>query len=670
MFLSYSRYGTAIKKYFSSYLECNIKPIVIFDGGYDKSDRKFRTILMRSKDRLNLTQQIIKYGDCGGGVLPINAKIVFRDVLSELGISFAQCDFEADDQVTSLANHYNCPVLSNDSDFYIFNIISGFIRLSSVDVTVVETTNEEGGSFKFLKCDIYYIDNFLSYFPGIDKNVLPLFGTLVGNDFVNSRDFANFFSSIQFPKQKSRGLRVNQRQKKIIGLLSWLAHCDLKEGINQVLLYSKKERREHVKSLIDRSVNGYKTQKCNLTFIIDGKLEELEKVFESETNLKTPCNHILPIPFVTAFHLGTIQPFFLNIINLHRTFLPAQVEDISLESSYVCSRYIRQIIYGILLQHSIVDTKAHNEECLSAIQEYDRRSGRIYKDMVIPIFTLSNGNRLPMLNDLYTMEKDDLKSLLSYVLVQDTIYLQSVPGSLQLLLGCVNYWLKNCSPKPREELIYALIINIIYFQVILKKTKKTENDDSSNGKTQDTSHIASIINIITEKEAQFAAPNVKKYFHKPVLNRGNPLILHVIHNFSQLQTCILFSLYLNMLLHSPLEFPKLHEMFVGTLLYNLTKDLLSRPFPDLFISELLGRQSKLNELYVILKSKIFEGVPADYFVKIDRSQLQRNKKGNKSTQKECNKEAGNKGVNLSHEIQKVSSLVEKFSFEDISEVFI
>ncbi|KFM71939.1 Protein asteroid-like protein, partial [Stegodyphus mimosarum] len=133
----YHKYASCIKKYLSSFKECNIKPIIIFDGGYDKSDRKLQTVLQRSRTRLTNTEHIAKYGRCSGKVLPIIAHEVFKDVLREMGIPFAQCDFEADDQVTALANYYKCPVISDDSDFYIFDIHHGFIRLDSVESTII-----------------------------------------------------------------------------------------------------------------------------------------------------------------------------------------------------------------------------------------------------------------------------------------------------------------------------------------------------------------------------------------------------------------------------------------------------------------------------------------------------------------------------------------------------
>ncbi|PRD19970.1 UNVERIFIED_CONTAM: asteroid-like protein 1, partial [Trichonephila clavipes] len=137
----YYKYAAAIKKYFSSYLECNIKPVIIFDGGYDPSDRKFETCLLRSKTRLTVAQRTAKYGKHSGSVLPICAPEIFRNVLSEMGIPFAQSEFEADEQLVALANYYECPVLSNDS----------FIRLDSVRTSVLET-DIDGTKCKYLDC--------------------------------------------------------------------------------------------------------------------------------------------------------------------------------------------------------------------------------------------------------------------------------------------------------------------------------------------------------------------------------------------------------------------------------------------------------------------------------------------------------------------------------------
>ena len=43
----YSRYASIIRLFFASLFKCNVKPIVIFDGGIDPSQRKLKTMTER-----------------------------------------------------------------------------------------------------------------------------------------------------------------------------------------------------------------------------------------------------------------------------------------------------------------------------------------------------------------------------------------------------------------------------------------------------------------------------------------------------------------------------------------------------------------------------------------------------------------------------------------------
>ncbi|GFR23876.1 protein asteroid homolog 1 [Trichonephila clavata] len=664
----YYKYAAAIKKYFSSYLECNVKPIIIFDGGYDLSNRKFQTTLLRSKTRLTVTQHIAKYGECSGNLLPICASEIFRNVLFEMAIPFAQCEFEADEQLTALANYYECPVLSNDSDFYIFDVHKGFIRLDSIGTSVLET-DVDGTKCKYLDCDIYHIDKFMSYFPGLDRNILPLFGTLVGNDYVNTKEFEAFVASINIAKRNCRGLRVTPGQKKIVRLLTWLEHCNVTEAVEHILGHFKNKKRKQVEHVINQSMNGYKTQNCNLMFIIDNKLDELKKILVQDPKLKSLCGQSLPIPFIMAFHLGNLPSFFLNVINLHREFLKAQVENTSLPSSYACSRYIRQVIYGILLQHSADDEETHKEVCLQNVCEYDRRYDNLTRENVAPIYFLKNGNAVPKLDDLFCLEKKHLQKFLLNVLEVDMDFISCIPSSLQLLFSCIIYWLKNSACSPRDDFIYALLLNIVYFHVILKKS--TQNNYSSS-KTERSEQLlfSSIIDDISIEDAKLAAQNMKKYLQKPTLNRANSLYLHNVHSFSQLQTCVLYTSYLNCLLNFPFENPKLHEAFAGCMLYNLTKDLSTRPFTDI-IFEVLGRRSNLNTLFDHLKNKLFENIGTDGIELTNRSLLRNDTKESKKSMNRKKRSKIEKNTkSLCNKVENKKSFEEAMTIDNLGEIFI
>ena len=55
------------------------------------------------------------------------AILVFIKVLKSLKFEYYMADGEADRDIAVLANHHNCPVLSSDSDFFIFNLKAGLI---------------------------------------------------------------------------------------------------------------------------------------------------------------------------------------------------------------------------------------------------------------------------------------------------------------------------------------------------------------------------------------------------------------------------------------------------------------------------------------------------------------------------------------------------------------
>lgn len=56
-------------------------------------------------------------------VLPLLLKTLFIGVLKEFGVDVIQCQYEADGDIASLARGLKCPVVSNDSDFYVMDIL-------------------------------------------------------------------------------------------------------------------------------------------------------------------------------------------------------------------------------------------------------------------------------------------------------------------------------------------------------------------------------------------------------------------------------------------------------------------------------------------------------------------------------------------------------------------
>ena len=125
-------------KFFSRLRDSDIDPIVIFDG-VDYNQDKVDTTLDRMKQKVKIVFNTFMTNTISGSALPIFIDIVFCETLKELGVEFIFADGDADRDTARIANHYNCPVVANDSDYFIFNLKAGYISnavalLSRIDL--------------------------------------------------------------------------------------------------------------------------------------------------------------------------------------------------------------------------------------------------------------------------------------------------------------------------------------------------------------------------------------------------------------------------------------------------------------------------------------------------------------------------------------------------------
>ena len=123
-----------------------------------------------------------------------------------------------------MAAAWKCPVLSNDSDFFIFDIKGGYIPLSFF----------RWNSSRFT-AKIYYRSKLASHFR-ISPELLPLFASLAGNDYVSAKALVDFKSALgRVQNDKRVGKRVT-RFAKIVGFLRGLPSlCSQEEALKITL---------------------------------------------------------------------------------------------------------------------------------------------------------------------------------------------------------------------------------------------------------------------------------------------------------------------------------------------------------------------------------------------------------------------------------------------------
>lgn len=203
----YGAFEALIERFIKALRDCDITPYVVMDGGFDTSDKKFDTLLERAQSRVKKAHQAAAENrKCG--VLPRLTKLVFKQTLARLQVALAQSYGEADQQIVALANAFECPVLSNDSDFYIFSLPGGLLPIAHFRW-------EEAELRGFIPCKSYNAASFCIVFD-LRPQLLPVMAALNGNDYVKLR---RADTPIRWARFAPPGCGTSERLR---GLICWL----------------------------------------------------------------------------------------------------------------------------------------------------------------------------------------------------------------------------------------------------------------------------------------------------------------------------------------------------------------------------------------------------------------------------------------------------------------
>ncbi|CAH1779742.1 unnamed protein product [Owenia fusiformis] len=588
----YLQYRNSVDSFFKSLLTCDIEPYVIFDGGYEKDDRKLQTILGRARSRISSSNQIVA-GNGSPRIMPILAYEVFCEVIKELGIQHRTCDYEADGEIASLANYFNCPVLSNDSDFCVFDLTAGYIPLDYVNFKPAKS--QESTTDLHLNCQLFKLSNLTQEFANVSNTHMPLFATLLGNDLIGTDVFEAFFNNIKLPKLKSKRIFVSKRNSKMLGVLSWLqAYDDVDEACEVVVSHLKKNERDNVLKMMKQSIEAYKIPVCTL-----------HSVFESEQGNPTEISYtgcVLPAWFIGAIRRCELPVFLLNALTLHRVILLAQIEDHNLPSSWKCALNIRRSIYGMLL----------GDEAQGKICEYDREKKSLRQTNEEPLYSVMSYGRLPSLNQIPNLSEEERKDIFLNTLGLTESTLSGVHREHWFTTAVLAYWIQNTEPRLMKWHLFAIIVCLITLNVCDTEEVEATQDSSERYESQTLPPWSCIKQCTTSDEKAHLNNNLTRILttHSNKTKHHQNTNISIVHMFSQLQTCIQAALYLNQLLLSPIPNPSPSLIYDGTLCCKLASSLETRPDPELYTQEILGRKSKMVEFFQDFQTVILSLIDA------------------------------------------------------------
>ena len=177
--------------------------LVVFDGG-QLNDRKLETILDRTKQRIDNSLSV----NPEVNLSPLLLRETLISVLDAMKIPYVSALGEGDDECVSLANHLDCYLIAQDSDYYCHNLHRGYVPFDYINIDPISE-----GSPPYLEARLYHINSLLEQFPNLQRQTLTLACCLCGNDYISSNLTKPILDHIVDTVDKSKR-KVNHRNKR------------------------------------------------------------------------------------------------------------------------------------------------------------------------------------------------------------------------------------------------------------------------------------------------------------------------------------------------------------------------------------------------------------------------------------------------------------------------
>ncbi|XP_063054713.1 protein asteroid homolog 1-like [Engraulis encrasicolus] len=534
----YYAFEIEIKKFFHALRSCNIEPYVVLDGGSDHTDKKLETLKRRARDRIKNGRDISLGRKHSGSVMPILLKGVFIEILSRLQVPFVQCMEEADWETAALANEWNCPVLSGDSDFFIFRLKAGFLPLSHFQW-------QKGASQKSIPAKKFLISNFCQHFNNMKVELVPVLAALAGNDYIKRERMCVSFNWEEYSRFNGvHGSRID-------GILWWLSGFQSSKKAIKALLDSLQDPQTSgaVKAALAPCLREYQLSKSNIAqFFLNGlapsKLpQELEII---PTWMRMPLSD------------GRMSAIVIEALVLQRVRVGPQVENFDLPSCNGISRPIRQVMYGLLLagQKQRADRRppvAHVTPGECYVEEYDREGVTLTSVWVKAACPVSGKNL--HLETLNRAPKETRLQMLRDALGMTKPIPNSIAAKFHLAVYVTCYWLSRADPQPRMEHLWALLLGFVFGEL--------------SGRHKGKEGIALVWNRLNNLRTSCMV--------------GRP-DLEMAHTYSQWQACLYATYKLNRLLCLALPEPEKARLYCGPLVHQAALRLRRGMNPESLLS--------------------------------------------------------------------------------------
>jgi len=441
--------------FFCTLLEAGINPLVVLDGVI--VDDKTGTIANRTTRKVESIVRLLKTPD--NEALSTSNEITTQDpekqlkftrrrepieafllsdviinsvkrVLGEDHLFVADCDGDVD--IACLAIHHQCPVLSSDSDFYVFPLLYGYIPY-----TRFHWRNARSAKIRpalAINAEVYFYQLFCKQFGIDDPSLLTVLPTIVGNNAITKLDVTYLHM-----------IMANDDDDKLVeNAVEYIASFPT---LYDCLTSLRKQKLFGMIESIQEAFHEY--------FFLP--------LFKPRNSLVTNvvCKDGSPLPrsILKRCRKGDFLPFVIGILWIHEAHFSVAMEDM-LSEKWCCliGVPIRRAIYGILCGNNAYILESQRCECKT-----------VYSDVKIQCITeiMYEGKQisLPTLQSCGSeVETEYGKKILFGILEARERDLVSVPQGYQLLLAITHFWYKYCTINKKIILLESFLLLVQLFK--------------------------------------------------------------------------------------------------------------------------------------------------------------------------------------------------------------
>lgn len=369
--------------------------LVVFDGA--EPEIKVPLRVTRETDKIRTVYRTLttskrrafsqRFAHCYNPLLPPLVFSTFLTVLEELNIRVYVNDFEADRCIAQIAREYGAFVLSQDSDFFIYDVPNGYVPLDSLSI-------KTRSNVTYLTGRIYYSAKLAEHLM-IPPRLLPLLASCIGNDYSENQlsllDLSSFPSGTLLatsskPSQPALIRFLAQYLKeKFLSMASGTPATDSQTPAPP----SSDENSDNNAHLVDADILAL----VRLISLSPSKLlESVSQYSLSSTpmfatlfskTLSVSTSTLYKDQFLNLLYRGRINHKLYDVYYFKTFYCTTTMEDTDRASSYDSSSFIRRLMYSCLRVFLAEENWAKDSE---GMIEYKRKGSTRFSSELMPFY--------------------------------------------------------------------------------------------------------------------------------------------------------------------------------------------------------------------------------------------------------------------------------------------